>query len=103
MPRKAESNRAIKLDVLYVYSYYTPVKASVVDLRYNMREVLAAIKRREVVNVEYRNKRIAKIIPDGPGSETDLMNHEFFGSARDTRSSVYDVVRAMRKRRYLDL
>jgi hypothetical protein len=79
------------------------VKASVVDLRYNMREVLSALKRREVVNVEYRNKRIAKIIPDGPDTETDLMNHEFFGSAKDKQSSVYDVVRAMRKRRYLDL
>jgi antitoxin (DNA-binding transcriptional repressor) of toxin-antitoxin stability system len=83
--------------------HYALVNASVVDLRYKMREVLTAIRRGEVVNVKYRHKRIARIIPEKTGRQEDLMNHAFFGSAADARQTVYEHVRSLRKRRYRDL
>lgn len=79
------------------------MNASVVDLRYKMREVLTAIRRGEVVNVEYRHKRIARIVPEKTGGQENLMNHAFFGSAADSRQTVYEYVRSLRKRRYRDL
>ena len=79
------------------------MKASIVDLRYKRPEILAAIKRREVVNVEYRRRRIAKIIPHDADQQENLLNHEFFGSAQSARKSVYATVRDLRKRRYRDL
>lgn len=86
-----------------VYTHYTPVNASVVDLRYKMREVLTAIERGEVVNVEYRHKRIARIIPEKTAAPKDLMNHAFFGSSADDHEPVYEHVRKLRKPRYIDL
>lgn len=68
-----------------------------------MPEILEAIKRREVINVEYRRRKIAKIIPDDEGNADNLINHEFFGSTAGNGKSVYETVRNLRRRRYRDL
>ena len=39
------------------------MQASIVDLRYNMKEVLRAIDRGEVVTILYRGKKKARIVP----------------------------------------
>lgn len=44
------------------------MKATIVDLRYNMKQVLRAIDRGETVTVLYRGKERAKITPIAPAS-----------------------------------
>lgn len=44
------------------------MKATIVDLRYHMRNVLLAIERGETVTVLYRGKEKAKLVPIFPGS-----------------------------------
>jgi antitoxin (DNA-binding transcriptional repressor) of toxin-antitoxin stability system len=41
------------------------MKASIVDLRYRMKDVLRAIDRGETVTVLYRGKEKAKLVPIG--------------------------------------
>jgi len=44
--------------------------ATIVDLRYRMKDVLRAIDRGEAVTVLYRGKAKATLIPISPGSES---------------------------------
>jgi len=43
------------------------MNATIVDLRYNMKQVLRAIDRGETVTVLYRGKERAKLTPIAPG------------------------------------
>jgi len=45
------------------------MKATIVDLRYRMKDVLRAIDRGETVTVLYRGKEKAKLTPIGPASD----------------------------------
>ena len=52
------------------------MKASVVDLRYKMKDVLKALRRRESVEVLYHGKPIASIVPlKNKVHKKDLRNH----------------------------
>jgi prevent-host-death family protein len=44
------------------------MKASIVDLRYRMKDVLRAIDRGEEVTVLYRGKEKARVVPIAPGT-----------------------------------
>jgi antitoxin (DNA-binding transcriptional repressor) of toxin-antitoxin stability system len=46
------------------------MNATIVDLRYNMREVLRAIDRGEAVTVLYRGKERARLTPIAPASDS---------------------------------
>ena len=46
------------------------MKATIVDLRYRMREVLRAIERGETVTILYRGKAKAKLMPVSPASQS---------------------------------
>ncbi len=46
------------------------MKATIVDLRYNMKQVLRAIDRGETVTVLYRGKEKAKLMPIALASES---------------------------------
>lgn len=62
------------------------MKASVVDLRYKMNDVLKALDRNEEVTVTYRGKVKGKIIPRPSKSgkeQLPMNNHPFFGSRKD--------------------
>jgi len=83
------------------------MKASIVDLRYRMKDVLKAIDRGEPVTVLYRGKEKAKIVPiKSEKPKTKLEDHPFFGMWAD-REDMKDPaawVRKLRsKRRYADL
>ncbi len=55
------------------------MKASVVDLRYKMREILAALARNETVSVMYHGKVKAILSPVSQGSDRRVCEHPFFG------------------------
>ena len=54
------------------------MKATVVDLRYRMKEVLTALDRREKVIILYHGKVKGTIIPAGATTTIDVEEHPFF-------------------------
>ncbi len=85
------------------------MKASIVDLRYHMKDVLRAIDRGETVTVLYRGKEKAKLVPiNGETADKPKMkvtDHPFFGMWKD-REDMKDPsawVRKIRRSRIRDL
>ena len=83
------------------------MKATIVDLRYRMKEVLRAIDRGEIVTVLYRGKEEAKLMPIAgrlEASEKSAAKTEeqpFFGmwSNRDDLSDPASYLRKLRQPR----
>ena len=65
------------------------MRASIVDLRYHMKDVLRAIDRGETVTVLYRGKEKAKLMPVAAASDASnktaakTKDQPFFGLWRD--------------------
>ncbi len=83
------------------------MKASIVDLRYHMKDVLRAIDRGETVTVLYRGKEKARLVPiDHKKKPTmKVRDHPFFGMWAD-REDMKDpaaYVRKIREPRFRDL
>jgi len=77
------------------------MKASVVDLRYKMNDVLKALDRNEEVTILYRGKEKGKILPSGKkASELKVQDHPFFGSQSDQEDTVEEVMDQLRSGRY---
>lgn len=79
------------------------MKASIVDLRYRMKDVLSAIDRGETVTVLYRGKEKAKLVPitakkSSKSSKDELRKHPYFGMWAD-REDMKDPVAWVRKMR----
>ncbi len=83
------------------------MKASVVDLRYKMKEVLRALRRRETVEILYHGKTAGIIHPvEKKTKKNNLKGHPFFGMHRRLGDAPADVKKAMdglRGGRYRDL
>ena len=81
------------------------MKATVVDLRYKMNDVLKALDRNEKVTVLYRGKVKGVLIPSGKQKNGIKMSeHPFFGmSSSNTDKSVLDELDILRKGRYDDI
>lgn len=80
------------------------MKATVVDLRYRMNDVLKALDRNEKVTVLYRGKVKGIITPPTKKKHLKITDHPFFGmSAQDTNKSVLDELNDLRKPRYNDI
>ena len=80
------------------------MKATVVDLRYKMNDVLKALDRNEKVTVLYRGKVKGFLIPPKNEKHLKITEHPFFGmSAQDTDKSVLDKLNDLRKPRYNDI
>jgi len=80
------------------------MKASIVDLRYKMKDVLAALKRNEVVKIFYHGKISGTIIP--PQSEKNknkVEQHSFFGMHKVAKNSVTEEMNRLRGGRYEDI
>ncbi len=75
------------------------MKASVVDLRYHMKEVLQALKRRERIDIFERNKLIGHFVPVEKKPQMRMIDHPFIGSAADDKRPVLEVLREWRKPR----
>jgi hypothetical protein len=78
------------------------MKATIVDLRYHMNQVLKALDRNEQVSVLYHGKVKGVITPTTHLTDTRVTNHPFF-RMRATTTSVDKVMSNLRGGRYRDL
>lgn len=77
------------------------MEASIVDLRYRMKDVLRAIDRGETVTVTYRGKEKARLVPFDSAAKRVLVNpkdHPACGMWKD-REDMADPVAYIRKLR----
>jgi prevent-host-death family protein len=83
------------------------MKASIVDLRYRMKDVLRALDRGEPVTVLYRGKEKARLVPIASEKpKTKVEDHPFFGmwKGREDMKDPAEWVRKLRsKQRYAHL
>lgn len=81
------------------------MKATVVDLRYKMNDVLKALDRNEKVTVFYRGKIKGILIPsEQPNKHIKISEHPFFGmSSSITDKSVLGELDLLRGGRYDDI
>lgn len=81
------------------------MKATVVDLRYKMNDVLKALDRNEKVTVFYRGKIKGILIPsEQPNKNIKISEHPFFGmSSSITDKSVLGELDLLRGGRYDDI
>lgn len=80
------------------------MKASVVDLRYKMNDVLKALDRNEEVTILYRGKIKGVLIPSRKKNQIKMVDHPFFGmSAQTDKKSVQEKMDDLRRARYRDI
>jgi hypothetical protein len=72
------------------------VKASALDLRYRMGEVLKALDRRERVSLLYHGKVRGAIVPAGGKGTVRTSQHAFFGMGTGGGESVAEVMDRLR-------
>ena len=76
------------------------MKASVVDLRYKMHEVIKALDKREKVTILYRGKVKGIILPAGTDKSNKVEDHPFFGMAGKEEKSVTEQMKELRGSRF---
>ena len=79
------------------------MKASVVDLRYKMKDVLLALRRNESVDILYHGKVTGTIHPVHKArSKKEIKNHAFFGmyEQRYKDQTVNEIMDDLRGARY---
>jgi hypothetical protein len=76
------------------------MEASIVDLRYKMKDVLEALERRETVQILYHGKVKGKIVPVSPDQGLRIENHPFFGMKKGLKGNVADIMSSLRAKRY---
>ena len=79
------------------------MKASVVDLRYKMNEILKALDRREQVTLLYHGKVKGTVIPVKSGRLTSVVEHPFFNMAAKESKTVPQQMEALRGSRFNDI
>ncbi len=80
------------------------MRATVVDLRYKMNDVLKALDRNERVTVLCRGKIKGVLVPAGEKKHQKIKEHPFFGMSLDeSNQSVSDVINKLRRPRYDDI
>jgi hypothetical protein len=76
------------------------MKASVVDMRYKMTEVLDALERSESVEILYHGKTKGIIQPVVTNSGKSVKEHRFFGMCKSTEEPVNVTMEKLRGQRY---
>ena len=80
------------------------MKATVVDLRYKMNDILKALDRNETVTILYHGKIKGMIVPAKTKADQKIKDHPFFGmSAEASQKSVLDELGDLRQTRYDDI
>jgi len=79
------------------------MQASILDLRYRMKEILQALERNETVEILYHGKRKGIIIPHIAIQKINTKDHPYFGMAASTKMSVEEEMDKLRGGRYYDL
>ncbi len=76
------------------------MQASIVDLRYRMKDILRALERRETVTILYHGKVKGTIVPAERDAEPRVTAHPFFGMRADDARPVEKVIDALRGGRF---
>jgi len=79
------------------------MKASIVDLRYKMRDVLKALDRNEEVTIFYHGKVKGIIIPAPKRRMKRIEEHPFFGMLRHKKRPVLKELNDLRRPRHSDI
>jgi hypothetical protein len=79
------------------------MKATVLDLRYKMKEVMKALEKREKVTVLYHGKVKGTIVPAGADRAMKVRDHPFFGMIRDEVKPVAQRLDELRGSRFDDI
>ena len=81
------------------------MKASILDLRYKMKDVLKALEKNEQVTVLYHGKVKGIIVPAKSGEKANkVTTHPFFGSsAAKEQKTVLEELDDLRGSRYDDI
>ena len=80
------------------------MKATVVDLRYKMNDILKALARNEKVTVLYRGKVKGVLVPAAQKMDMRMTDHPFFGMAsEDSGKPVLEELDDLRRFRYHDI
>ena len=77
--------------------------ASIVDLRYRMRDILRALRRNEEIVILYRGKETAVMTPLHRKKTGSVKQHPFFGMSKDETRSVENMMNELRGNRYDDI
>ena len=76
------------------------MKASVVDLRYKMKNVLQAIDRNETVTILHHGQERAIITPIDNNENKSVVSHPFFGMKNEAVETVDETMERLRGGRY---
>lgn len=79
------------------------MRATVLDLRYRMNDVLKALRRNEEVQVYYHGHMEGVIVPVAPQKKMRVKDHPFFGMYKNETESVEETMKKLRKPRYEDI
>jgi antitoxin (DNA-binding transcriptional repressor) of toxin-antitoxin stability system len=76
------------------------MKATVIDLRYKMSEILKALDRRERITLLYHGKTKGIIVPVNENKSVKVVDHPFFNMAKGKEESVAQQMAALRRPRF---
>ncbi|MEW6185624.1 MAG: type II toxin-antitoxin system Phd/YefM family antitoxin [Thermodesulfobacteriota bacterium] len=76
------------------------MEATVVDLRYKMKEILSALERREAIRILYHGRLKGTIIPVSDQRKLKIAGHPFFGMRKGEKSSAFEQMNILRGGRY---
>jgi antitoxin (DNA-binding transcriptional repressor) of toxin-antitoxin stability system len=84
---------------LYIYEVVS-MEASIVDLRYRMKDILEALERRETVKILYHGKVKGTIAPVSKTQTQKVASHPFFGMKATENKSVDEIMDELRSDRH---
>jgi hypothetical protein len=76
------------------------MQATILDLRYHMKEILQALERNETVEILYHGKRKGTIIPYKMMQNQTSEEHPYFGMTASIKKSVAEEMEELRGGRY---
>ena len=89
--------------IIYIHFRDSEVKASIVDLRYRMKNVLKALDRGEIVKILYHGKVKGVIHPQRNEIGKKVKEHVFFGMNKKRKKPVSEEMKDLRGPRTHDI
>jgi hypothetical protein len=102
-PLEIDKNKMYNVTIHFVLNLEqeeVPVKASVVDMRYKMKEVLSALDRNESIEILYHGKVKGVIKPFVTKVRQSVKEHRFFGMQARKGETVEASMEKLRGQRY---
>ena len=76
------------------------MKATIVELRYKMKEILKALDRNENITIMYHGKPRGIISPIREGLQSSVEEHPFFGMDKNNDTPVEEIMNSLRGDRH---